>query len=269
MWYPRAVSTQARLHNALYLGPTYRALLRGVDAVHVSNENDERLFPERLGWPADRLFRVPYPYSAPAAADSSAEARHDGRLRVLFAGRLTDQKGIDVLMSVLRKGIESRGTSGMRFTVAGSGDPQVEREMNDLASANDDVAFLGHVPRDRMSELYANSDVAIVPSNWETFPFACLEPQAVGVPVVASDIPGCRDIVLDGESGFLIPAGDSDALWSTLARIRHLQVHEPRTLAAMGDSAREHVAASFAPDRIMDSLEQMFADVASGGRGTT
>jgi glycosyltransferase involved in cell wall biosynthesis len=264
MWYPRALSAQARLHNALYLGRLYRGLLKSVSAVHVSNENDERLFPDKLCWPAESLYRIPYPYSSDAP--TSVKSRPRDRLHVFFGGRLTQQKGIDVLLRVLELAADAPESDQYAFTVAGSGEPSAERQLAEIATRHPSISVRGHVARDRMPELYSAADVALVPSNWETFPFACLEPQGAGIPVVASDIPGCRDIVVDGQTGFLVPPGKADAVWDALRSLRRWQCNEPATLAAMGDSAAARVRREFAPEVIMDRLEKMLVRVVERGK---
>jgi glycosyltransferase involved in cell wall biosynthesis len=267
MWYPRALTPQARLHNALYLGRTYRALLGGVRAVHVSNEHDEQLFPRKLRWPSNRVFRIPYPYAANGAPRNDVPTRD--RLRILFGGRLTQQKGIDVLIRVLEFAGNAPDADEFEFTIAGSGEPTQERRLAELAQRYPNVTLCGHVPRERMADLYAGADVSLVPSNWETFPFACLEPQGAGVPVVASDIPGCRDIVVDAETGFLVPTGDADAVWTALRKLRRWQREDPAALAAMGDRAAARIAREFAPDSIMDDLEQMLLAASTMGSART
>jgi glycosyltransferase involved in cell wall biosynthesis len=262
MWYPRAETAQARLHNALYLGRTYRRLLKGIAAVHVSNAHDSELFPRRLGWPAERVWQVPYPY-APAAV---AHADHDrSRLRVLFAGRMTEQKGIDVLLEVLRRMTAAPDASEYEFAIAGSGEPELEHALRAIADVTDGVTMLGHVERAAMPSLYARSDIALVPSNWETFPFACLEPQGFGIPVVASDIPGCNDIVVDCETGFLVPPGDAESACAAIRRLRSWQRDGAEELGAMQREAARRVATEYAPQTIIGRLEQMLVTVADGG----
>jgi glycosyltransferase involved in cell wall biosynthesis len=265
MWYPRALTPQAKLHNALYLGRTYRALLGGVAAVHVSNENDERLFPREHGWPASRVHRIPYPYAAPSVPVAAARER-SGPLRVLYAGRLTEQKGVDVLLGTIEQA-NAASPGAYEFTLAGSGEPRWEQQLAELVARSGNVRYLGHVAHEDVAGLYADADVALVPSNWETFPFACLEPQGAGVPVVASDIPGCRDIVADGKTGLLVPPGDASAACAALDRLRLLRGDDEARFAELGRRAAARVEEEFAPQKIMRELESMLLGVARDGGG--
>jgi glycosyltransferase involved in cell wall biosynthesis len=260
MWYARAGSQTARLHNRLYLGRTYTRLLRDVRAVHVSNLHDKELFPRLHGWPRDRVFHVPYPYNA-RAGDGPSQAATD-HLRIVFAGRLTEQKGVDILLEAVARINATEEGRGYAFTIAGSGEPSWEDPVRSAAERHANVEYLGHVPRERLLDLYRASDVAFVPSSWETFPYACLEPQSQGIPVVASDIPGCQDIVADGVTGFLFPVGDAAAAVSALRRVREMKFSAPAKLTQMGGSAIDAVRRYSDRDAVVAALERMFSDVA-------
>jgi glycosyltransferase involved in cell wall biosynthesis len=263
MWYPHATSRQARLHNRLYLGGVYRRLLRGVSDVHVSNSNDASLFPRVHEWPSERLVNIPYPYAADAG-NTLVGTAPDGRLRVLWAARMTEQKGVDTLVGVIHSINGSPAADRYAFVIAGTGDPQFEREVRLAAARYSNVRYVGHVPHERMPSLYHEADAALVTSNWETLPYSCLEPQSRGVPVVASDIPGCSDIVEHGATGFLFRPGDIDAAVAALHRIGELQSRSPAELDAMRHNAQLRVHERFDPRVINDALERMLLDVATG-----
>jgi glycosyltransferase involved in cell wall biosynthesis len=94
------------------------------------------------------------------------------------------------------------------------------------------VLFLGH--RDDISALLAATDAFVLPSLFEGTPLALLEAMAAGKPVVTSAIPGSDELVADGETGLLVPAGDADALAAALKRI----VADPELRARLGAAAR-------------------------------
>jgi glycosyltransferase involved in cell wall biosynthesis len=265
MWYPRATSAQARLHNALYLGRVYRALLRGVSAVHVSNSYDASLFPAMHRWPRDRVVRIPYPYTAeidePPRRFTSSQS-----LRVLWAARLTEQKGVDTLLNIVHAINRSTTADDYRFVLAGSGEPGLEKEVRAVATHYDNVRYIGHVPHAEMRHLYGDADSALVTSNWETFPYACLEPQARGVVVVASDIPGCADIVENESTGFLFRPGDVSAAVAALTYVRELKRRSPVELRDMSRRAMARTRERFDPAVINDAMELMLLTVAGGER---
>ncbi len=156
---------------------------------------------------------------ASALSDREAEGRRpegDGP-RILWVARLDPQKGFaDALRAfelVLREG------PGATLTVAGDGP---DRSAIDRlpAPAGDRVEMLGAVPHDRLAALFGRSDVFVSPARGqESFGMTLVEAMAAGVPVVASDIPGYREVVRDGVDGLLVPPGDPAALAGTIMRV--------------------------------------------------
>jgi glycosyltransferase involved in cell wall biosynthesis len=118
---------------------------------------------------------------------------------VLYAGRLSPEKGIDELVAAAK---------GMRLVVAGDG-PLRGRV----------PGALGFVPHEELQRLYARAAVVVCPSRREGFGVACLEAMAHGRPVVATDVGGLRDLVIDGETGLVVPPRDPAALRRALERL--------------------------------------------------
>jgi glycosyltransferase involved in cell wall biosynthesis len=261
MWYPRSISPQARLHNRLYLGSVYRRLLAGISAVHVSNSYDASLFPRVHGWPPDRVISIPYPYAVDGWKPPLGTPA-DGPLRVLWAARLTEQKGVDTLLGVIESINASLRADEYVFLIAGSGDPRLERQIESAARRSSNVRYLAHVPHQDMPLLYEEVDAALVTSNWETFPFSCLEPQARGIPVVASNIPGCSDIVEHAVTGFLFEPGEIAAAVEALNRLEELRRRSLTDFEAIRRQARRRIHERFDPRVIDDALERMLLDVA-------
>jgi glycosyltransferase involved in cell wall biosynthesis len=152
--------------------------------------------------------------------------------------RLDPQKGLDVLLRA------ARAVNGARFVIAGAGAEGAQLESQAAAlGVHERVQFLGH--RADVPALLAASDAFVLPSLFEGTPLSMLEAMAAGKPVVSSAIPGTDEIVVDGETGLLVPAGDSEALADALRRV----VAEPELRARLGAAARrraetEHSAVS-------------------------
>lgn len=141
---------------------------------------------------------------------------------LLFVGRLSPEKGILDLV---------QAADGMKLVVAGDG-PLRER----VPSA------LGFVPHHRLSPLYERAAVVAVPSHREGFGVACLEAMAHGRPVVASAVGGLLDLVVDGETGMLVPPRDVPALRAALERL----LGDAELRSRLGAAARERVRERFA-----------------------
>jgi glycosyltransferase involved in cell wall biosynthesis len=169
---------------------------------------------------------------------------------VLFVGRLTPHKGIDRLLRALPPGAALR--------VAGSGghDPHPpERAYPQLLrrlAQDRDVSFLGPVPDPALPELYRRATVLVLPSVDRTcygrpvpvselLGLTALEAMASGTPVIASRIGGLAEVVVDGQTGFLVEPGDVAALQDRLA----LVLSDRRLAARLGANARDLVVQRF------------------------
>jgi glycosyltransferase involved in cell wall biosynthesis len=139
--------------------------------------------------------------------------RQGGRGVIGSIGRLTDQKGYGTLIDALPR-VRERIPQA-QIVLIGDGDRrgELERQARRLG-VEASVRFLGQ--RDDASELLGTLDVFALPSLWEGIPTALLECIAAGVPVVASDVPGNRDLIEGGASGWLVPPQDAGALADAL-----------------------------------------------------
>lgn len=155
-----------------------------------------------------------------------------GRRIVLYAGRLERLKGTDFLLEAVARLLARPGYEDVTLLVAGddSGDgrrqsdhPRGERgRLEALAAAlgiADHVRFLGALEPSRLADLYALADVCAVPSRAETFGLVALEAQASATPVVATAVGGLVDVVVDGETGLLVPGRDPERFAAALALI--------------------------------------------------
>jgi glycosyltransferase involved in cell wall biosynthesis len=133
----------------------------------------------------------------------------------LFAGRLSPEKGVLELVEAAR---------GLPLVVAGDG-PLRDRV----------PGALGFVPHDELLRLYERAAVVACPSHREGFGVVCAEAMAYGRPVVASSVGGLRDLVVDGETGLLVPPRDPDALRGALQRL----LGDRELRARLGNAARE------------------------------
>ena len=155
-------------------------------------------------------------------------------------GRLVKEKGyLEVFDAAKRL---STSSPAVRIVVAGPHEPDKADAISpsDVAAAErDGVVFLGL--RDDMENLYAAMDLYVLASHREGMPRSAMEAAAMGVPVVASDIRGCRQVVDDGRTGRLFPPGDSARLTAAIAEL----AFDPGRRREMGDAARAKARRDF------------------------
>jgi glycosyltransferase involved in cell wall biosynthesis len=175
-----------------------------------------------------------------------------------YSGRLVPKKGVDCLleaMAILRRRIR-----GVRLLIAGDG-PERERLQGlaaDLGIA-DAVDFLGHLDAAEQERALAPAWIQAVPSRWaEPFGLVAAEAMMRGTAVIVSDAGGLAEQVVEGETGFCVPAGNPDAWAEALAGILADRQHAER----LGARAREHALANFSFDIYIERLEALLDSVA-------
>jgi glycosyltransferase involved in cell wall biosynthesis len=136
----------------------------------------------------------------------------------LFVGRLRIRKGVEVLLEALRE--LRRRVPGAVLRIAGNGEhrPRLERRTAELGLEGA-VSFLGTCDAVRVRTLLRGAAALVVPSTYEGMPLVVLEAMEAGVPVVASRVSGIPEVVVDGETGWLVPPEDPAALTGALAEV--------------------------------------------------
>jgi glycosyltransferase involved in cell wall biosynthesis len=216
------------LELARRAGPLARAILRRMRVVLAVSRAlaDEA---RRLG--ARDVRVVPNGVELPAEVAAEAEPP-----QILFAGRLSREKGILELVEAAR---------GHRLVVAGDGPLRAH-----VPQAR------GWLPRDELERLYAAAAVVACPSHREGFGVACAEAMAHGRAVIASDVGGLRDLVVDGETGLLVPPRDIPALRAALERL----LGDSELRRRLGARARERVRSYCSWEAVTDAAVAAYAD---------
>jgi phosphatidylinositol alpha-mannosyltransferase len=133
------------------------------------------------------------------------EKYRDGKLNILFVGRLEKRKGADYLLKAYCR--VKREIPQSRLIIVGPG-TKLRNKYEKLVKRNGlkDVVFVGYTSYDELPRYYKTADIFCAPATgWESFGIVLLEAMAVGVPVVASNIAGYASILTDGSEGLLVP----------------------------------------------------------------
>lgn len=154
------------------------------------------------------------------------------RTKLLYVGRVSVEKGLDVLTEAFTKAASMRDS--LQLIVVGEG-PYLEEMKRRLKGLP--VTFTGVLKGESLAQAYASADLFVFPSATDTFGNVVLEAQASGVPVIVTDKGGPCENVLPNETGLIFPAEDVDAL---LRCIIHM-IDTPERIEYMGRRARKHV----------------------------
>ncbi|MEX0675524.1 MAG: glycosyltransferase [Pirellulales bacterium] len=236
-----------------------RRLAKRTDAIVVNSRGVEQFY-QAQGLPSEKL-RVIHNGIGPAPASDVA---HDALCRELglppnsrligAVGRLWHQKRIkDViwaadLLKVIRKDVH--------LLIIGEGPLRDDLErFRDLCLIEDQVHFLG--ARDDVMRLMPHFELLWLASGFEGLPNSIMEAMSCGVPVVATDIWGNRELVVHGQTGFLVPVGDR----AGLARYAHKILEDPELRRRLGAAGRQRILAEFTVESMVRKHAALYREL--------
>lgn len=198
----------------------------------------------------------------PAAPLAVAEVAADAAPGLLFVGRLRLRKGVEVLLRALSL-LRAQG-SEPRLRIAGDGEHRaaIERAAERFG-VRDQVDFLGRRGPGEIRWLLAHSAALVVPSIYEGMPLVVLEAMVDGVPVVASRVSGIPEVVLDPETGWLVPPEDPAALAAALAEL----LAAPESARQRGERGRLRLEERYRPEVVAELWESIVGDALAERRG--
>lgn len=219
-------------------------------AIAVSNEIAHHL-RHRLGLPAAKVRTVAN--GIPATDIVERTHRSTEAVRVAAIGRLTDQKGFDLLLKAVAELV--RLGRSVEVVIAGEGPDlaKLERLARGLP-----VQFAGFI--DDTAALLAGIDILCLPSRWEGLPFVLLEAMMSGLPCVATAVGDVPEAL--GHAGVVVPSDDVAALVEALDRL----IHSPEQRHALGRAAHDRVCARYSLQKMVDSTVSVYEEALTGRR---
>lgn len=164
----------------------------------------------------------------------------------LYLSRIMKEKGMDELFAAMRRLRETHGDGVVLDIVGFYDDAYYEAQVEQLVAEG--IAVYHGFQSDPLP-YYAAADCVVLPSYHEGMSNVLLEAAATGRPVITSDIPGCREAVDEGTTGFLCKVRDTDSLYTQMARMAAVSVSDRR---AMGQAAHEKMVQEFDKHRVVE-----------------
>lgn len=163
-----------------------------------------------------------------------------GAPRLLCVGRLIEEKGFDLAVAAFA--VIHAAHAGVELTVAGDGParPRLEEQARALGVA-DAVTFTGWIEPSAVPALIQASTIVLMPSRTEGLPLVSLQTAQMARPLIAAQVGGLPEVVLDGRTGLLVAPDDVQALAAAITRL----LDAPALAARMGRAALSHVAQTF------------------------
>jgi glycosyltransferase involved in cell wall biosynthesis len=177
--------------------------------------------------------------------------------KFLLASRLVQSKGIEDYMACAKK--IKQHYSQAQFAIAGIYDPynpeSIATELFEEIKLSEDILFLGEISHNQMEECFHKNNIFVLPSEREGLPKAAAEAASTGMPLILSDVPGCQECVIDGETGRLISDQDRSELYDAMESF----ILDAGLISTMGKKSAEFAKKKFS----LGVIEKQYLDIIS------
>ncbi len=173
-------------------------------------------------------------------------------IRIIMVARFSKPKDQAQLLNAISR-LDCRDKCLVQLVGDGEELDTVKRQARLMNLTN--VEFLG--TRTDVAELLSQASISVLTSNWEGFPLTILEAMRAGLPVVASDVGGVHEAVVDGKTGYLIPRGDVQSL----ATFLKILINDPELRAEMGRNARKRFEDNFTFEKMLRKTIAIYDEV--------
>jgi glycosyltransferase involved in cell wall biosynthesis len=234
-----------------------RRTLRRADAICATSEflrtASVRLAPET----AEKTTVIPFGVNLPEEITPPPEPP----VKLCFIKVHRRKYGPDLLLKAFARALDE--TPDLRLTMAGNG-PMTEslKELSAQLGIDDVVDFVGFIPNNEIYPLLKSHHIMVMPSvmESESFGVAVLEASACGRPVIASRVGGVPEVLIDGETGLLVPPGDVDSLTAAIVRL----AEDPLTCLRMGQAGYQMVDENYRWERSLDMMSAQYEALTHG-----
>jgi glycosyltransferase involved in cell wall biosynthesis len=198
------------------------------------------------GYAPEKINILPNAYFGEVPGSLGMERKH-----ILYAGRLSPEKGVDVLVQA------AKGLNAV-VIIAGDG-PEREHLQNQAKQIGvSNVHFTGFLSPTELNPLYQAAHVTVIPSRWyENGPLVILESYANGTPVIGTRIGAIPEFVAEGKTGFLFGLNDAADLHKVLENC----INQPDITRQMGATALANVTEKYSPETYLKGLEDILHNV--------
>jgi colanic acid/amylovoran biosynthesis glycosyltransferase len=182
-------------------------------------------------------------------------------VKILTVARLIEVKGLNYALHAVSELVHVKGMRHVRYQVVGDGPLRGEmEELVEKLNIKPYVHFFGLQQAAGVIQLLRESDLFLLPSLGEALPVVLMEAQAVGLPVVATKVGSVHQVVLDGQSGFLVPPKDVGAMVDKL----HELISHRETWLSMGEVGRRHIESHYDIHQLNKRLVSIYQECLAG-----
>lgn len=240
---------------AKFVGILYKTAFRKISAVFFENKGNAQEFINRKLVAQDKIVVLNgagvnlehYTYTPLSSRQEGEESKApgDGKMHFLYLGRIMKEKGIDELFTAMRMLYSEYGDKVV-LDIVGFFEDEYKDTVEKMVE--DGIAVF-HGFQEETRPYYAMADCVVLPSYHEGMSNVLLEASAMGRPVITSDIPGCREAVEDGKSGYLCEVKNADMLFEKMKLMTDKSTNE---IEEMGRCARKRIEELFDKKKIVE-----------------
>jgi colanic acid/amylovoran biosynthesis glycosyltransferase len=242
-------------------GSCYKDLWQHGDCfLSISQYTSEHII--RFGADPLRVVRHPVGIDTtrfPFRSAAIREKKDPARTRFVSVARLVPEKGLSYALKAIKILLTDHPDQAVEYRIIGEGPLRrdLQHQVDELGLTNI-VTFLGGVTQSVVREELSSADIFLLPSIAEVLPIALMEAQSTGLPVIATDVGGVREIVLDNRSGYVIPSGNPVILADCLGKI----VVQRGCWGEMGKMGSAYIAENFDMKNLNRRLENIYIGLA-------
>jgi glycosyltransferase involved in cell wall biosynthesis len=223
---------------------------------------------KRIGVPEEKIAIIPNGINLSEYAELPPKGLFKRKFNIpeskkviLYLNRIDKIKGTDILVKTYAHLVKKMGYKDAILAIAGP-DEGFLNEVKSIANAlnvSDSIIFTGPLYGKNKLQAYVDSDVYLLSSRYETFPMTILEAYACSKPVIAFDVGGLKDLVIDRETGFLVEFGEVEKLAKSILNI----LNDENMAIRMGLRGKKFLKENFTIEKVVTSLEKIYNEVVS------
>ena len=210
-----------------------------------------------LGYGNVKGIDLTYFSRKPGIMELAQKLKKEGMFTFLFVGRIVGDKGINELCKAMEK---LSGFAPVRLFLVGPYEDDLDpisQQTKETIEKNSAIEYVGEKYGDELLAYYAAADCFVFPSYREGFPNTVLEAGAMGLPSIVTDINGSREIIVEGENGFIVPPRDEETLFQAMLEI----VRNKKNREYMAGKARGMIASRFEQNFVQKCLLDFYDEI--------
>jgi glycosyltransferase involved in cell wall biosynthesis len=220
----------------------------------IAHTDFEKSWLKEIGIEEAKIYKIRYSCVPRSLLEKYQECSSNDY--ILYVGRISWRKGVHILL----KAISLINLNKFKVVIVGPRDEKYFEKILRLAESlrlNDKVEFTDKVSEDKKYELMSGSAFFVSPSIKDYYPITLLEAQALGKPVISTNVGAIPEIVLNGETGILVDPYDIDGLAKAIEQL----IANKEKRGKMGENARKWVEDNFLLEKTIDNLEEVYTKI--------